>query len=91
MKLFADDSKVISHPENTLSSRSMQNGIDTITECTKTLIMGLNAAKCKVILREKNRKKANYTIDDLNRNKRRPLEKSECERDLEVFISSDLK
>ena len=53
--------------------------------------MKLNSSKCKVMHFVNKNFRSDYCIDDLSTEKLINLEVSECERCLEVFVSSDLK
>ena len=53
--------------------------------------MRLNTAKCKVMHFVKTNPEAEYLINDLNSGQRVKLGISNCERDLGVFVSSDLR
>ena len=54
--------------------------------------MRLNALKCKIVHFGKPQEDCiSYTIEDLSVGSRVPLEVSCCERDLGVYVSSDLK
>ena len=90
-KLYADDSKLISATQNGLTALKLQNDIDSVSNWTKDWLMRLNASKCKVMhLGSKNAMKE-YNVEDLNTGLRKPIEETECEKDMGVFIRSDLK
>ena len=90
-KLFADDSKIIAIL-NSLLNNVLQNDIDAVTHWTSEWLMRLNALKCKIVHFGKPQEDCiGYTIEDLSVGSRVPLEVSCCERDLGVYVSSDLK
>ncbi len=90
--MYADDSKIIAQIVDSMSAVSLQEDIDAVTEWTRDWLMRLNASKCKIIhFGGSDVNHAAYSIEDLSTNSRSELEKSECERDLGVNISSDLK
>jgi hypothetical protein len=91
-KLYADDSKIIAQIVDSMSAVSLQEDIDAVTEWTRDWLMRLNASKCKIIhFGGSGESHAAYSIEDLSTNSRNELEKSDCERDLGVNISCDLK
>ena len=53
--------------------------------------MKLNSSKCKVIHFGNKNLRSEYSIDDLTTEQRIKLDVSECERDMGVLVSSDLK
>jgi len=91
VKLYADDSKLIKVLTSEASTHELQTDINEITQWTRDWLIKLNAAKCKIMHLGRNNESHAYTIDDLSKNERIVLEESNCERDLGVYISSDLK
>ena len=71
-----------------ITAMSVQADLDAVTEWTRKWLMRLNVAKCKVM--HFGAGGTQYTIEDLSIDQRKPLEESTCERDLGVYVSSDL-
>ena len=90
-KLYADDSKIIQEIKDESSAESLQRAIDSVTNWTKEWLMKLNSNKCKVMYFGNKNVYYVYFTDDLSTEIRIKLETSECDRDLGVFVSSDLK
>ena len=74
-----------------MSADSLQRDNDSVTNWTNEWLIKLNSSKCKVMHFYNKNVKSDYLIDNLNTEQRINLEVSECERDLGVFVSSDLK
>ena len=89
-KLNAEDSKIIRIIEDE-SSDNLQRNIDSVTKWTKEWLMKLNSRKYKVIHFMNKNLRSENCIDDLTTEQRIKLYVSECERDLGVLVSSDLK
>jgi len=64
MKLFADDSKLLSVINNDVDVRNMQRDLVAVTEWTKQWGMRLNLEKCKVLHFGRNNPKASYILED---------------------------
>jgi len=90
-KLYADDSKLISAIQNGLTALKLQNDIDSVTNWTKDWLIRLNANKCKVMHLGRKNEMREYDVEDLNTGLRSSIEKTECEKDMGVYIRSDLK
>ena len=75
---------------NQESINSMQSDINAISVWCNKWLMQLNEEKCKVVHVGKNNPKFNYVITNSN-NEAVTLEKCECERDLGIMLSADLK
>ena len=90
-KLNDDDSKIIRIIEDESSVESLQRDFDSVTKWTKEWLMKLNSSKCKVIHFGNKNLRSEYSIDDLTTEQRIKLDVSECELDLGVLVSSDLK
>ena len=84
-KLFADDTKLIGVISDESSTASIQLDLDTIATWCKTWLMELNEKKCKVMHIGHRNPKTNYAINGVD------LTKTTLEKDLGVWISSDLK
>lgn len=89
-KMFADDCKLMARVLGMRDGVCLQNDLDILVRWTHEWNMTLNCFKCKVMHFGKNNPKNDYFLTDKNGN-RVKLEESECERDLGVFISNDLK
>lgn len=91
-KLYADDSKIIAIIKDINSRSNLQNDIDKLTNWTDDWLMRLNASKCKVVhFGRASNNSFLYTLLDQASGTRVPLEESQGEKDLGVYISSDLK
>jgi hypothetical protein len=90
-KLYADDSKIVAIIKDEQSNIGLQKDIDSVTKWTQDWLMKLNAAKCASMHFGTHNGKYNYEIDDLSTGERSQLKKSDCERDLGIFVASDLK
>lgn len=93
-KMYADDTKVmygINRANPLPDIEKIQNDLDVIVEWTQTWRMQLNVRKCKVMHVGKSNPNHVYTMLDYETGSRLPLEKTNCERDLGVLVSSDLK
>ena len=89
-KMFADDCKLIARVLGMRDGVCLQNDLDILVRWTHEWNMTLNCFKCKVMHFGKNNPKTDYFLTDKNGN-RVKLEESECERDLGIFVSNDLK
>ena len=69
----------------------LQSDINIVKTWTDMWLVRLNEKKCKVIHFGKKNTNANYIIADNESMTETVLETSECERDLGVLISNDLK
>ena len=91
-KLFADDSKIIAILNESLRNNSLQDDINAVTDWTHEWLMRLNALKCRIThFGKANSGFTDYTIEDVSTGDRIPLEVSDVERDLGVYVSSDLR
>ena len=85
ISLFADDAKVyrkISSPED---AETLQRDMDRLTEWSQKWLLSFNVTKCKTMHIGYNNPRNDYHLQG------NELEKSDLEKDLGVFISSDLK
>ena len=73
------------------SAESLQRDIDSVINWTREWLMKLNSSKCKVMHFGNKNVESDYFIDNLSTEHRIDKEVSEFERDLGVFVSSDLK
>ena len=76
---------LIAECDNDISVKNTQEDLDLISKWCKTWLMNLNASTCKVMHMRKSNLNAKYTINGVT------LESSTSEKDLGVFISSNLK
>ena len=90
MKLFADDSKLLSVINNQVDVRNMQRDLVAVTEWTKQWGMRLNLEKCKVLHFGRNNPKASYILGD-KFGQIKEIGHSNTERDLGVMIAEDVK
>jgi hypothetical protein len=93
-KLYADDSKVmceIRKDKVEEDTSRLQADIERIVEWCDRWLMKLNVGKCKVMHIGFKNPRVNYQMKDVVSGESRALEKTDLERDLGVYISSDLK
>lgn len=91
-KLYAEDSKIIAMIEDIGKALALQNDINALTDWTKNWLMRLNVSKCKVMYFGKaEAPRIVYSMEDVSTGTRVPLEVSNCERDLGINISSDMR
>ena len=91
IKLFADDTKLISVLDEDYKCSMLQEDLNKISEWCKKWLILLNAQKCKVIHFGSKNKKTNYFLFNHKTNESDILEKSDVEKDLGIFFSSNLK
>jgi hypothetical protein len=89
--LYADDSKVFRTVVNDEDRQSLQEDIDTITEWSYKFGLPLNLNKCHIMHVGKNNSQFRYDILDKLSGTRQAISTTNCEKDLGVIISSDLK
>lgn len=82
---YADDTKILSVIKNFDSIIKLQRDIDKVCQWSNDWSTQLNVEKCKVVHIGNNNTEFDYTIHS------RPLVKSNCERDLGIYIQNDLK
>ncbi|XP_065645257.1 uncharacterized protein LOC136075750 [Hydra vulgaris] len=93
-KLYADDSKLMNElrvkniPNDTTD---IQIDLNKITEWTKVWLIKLNLEKCKVMHMASNNPRSNYSLQDTTNYLNYDLEKSDVEKDLGIFVSSNAK
>jgi hypothetical protein len=93
-KMYADDTKIIARLKSASydsDSSKLQDDINAIVDWTNTWLMKLNIDKCKVMHIGKRNRKVTYTMGDHDSDNSSILQSTDCERDLGVLISSDLK
>jgi hypothetical protein len=93
-KLFADDSKLIATIRNTNDLMILQNDLDKLVDWSNTWKMKFNSKKCKIVKFESSRDYImngfDLTMTDSSGNNHK-LEESKSERDLGVYVQSNLK
>lgn len=92
-KMYADDTKVmasINRHNPKPDVEKLQENINRIVNWTRTWGMQLNVGKCKVMHVGRLNPHNKYTMSDQN-NIEITLNETNCERDLGIFLSSDLK
>ena len=82
---FADDTKVGRVVDSVDDSSEMQNAINKVLQWSNEWQMTFNVDKCKVMHFGRNNQKYQYLMNG------QPLQTSDCEKDIGVLISSDLK
>jgi hypothetical protein len=93
-KLYADDSKVMCELRKNKvveDAARLQADIDRIVEWCDRWLMKLNVGKCKVMHIGFKNPRSMYYMKDIVSGQVHALEKTDLERDLGVYISSDLK
>lgn len=83
-KIFADDTKLYRATDTEEDRDTLQKDLKKLEEWSKTWQMEFNIDKCAVLHLGKNNREANYTM------KGKPLQKSNGEKDLGVFIDKEL-
>ncbi|CAF1152237.1 unnamed protein product, partial [Brachionus calyciflorus] len=82
---YADDTKILAIIKNFDSILSLQNDIDKVCKWSIYWSTELNFDKYKILHIGNNNTKFDYNINS------KPLTKSNCEKDLGIYIQSDLK
>ncbi len=93
-KLYADDSKVMCELRKSKfldDAARLQADIDRIVGWCDQWLMKLNVGKCKVMHIGHKNPKVMYFMKDVSSGQPHALEKTDLERDLGVYIASDLK
>ena len=85
IKMFADDTKVALKIENQEDAKKMQSIIDNLVEWATRWGMTFNEAKCRIVHAGNNNPKTEYYMND------RKIEEAEEEKDLGVWVSSNMK
>ena len=88
MKIFADDTKVYNKIENDDDVNCLQKAIDEMFEWTEKWLLKFNNDKCKMLHLGNKNKRHEYFIG--KGENRIPLEKSDFEKDLGVYIDGNL-
>ena len=82
---FADDTKLFRPVSNCIDSQELQLDLDNICRWASRWQMEFNVSKCKVIHYGNGNMGCNYSMEGL------PVEEADCEKDLGVTFTSDLK
>jgi hypothetical protein len=90
MKLFADDSKIISSIKGEMDINKLQNDLFAVGDWCRTWGMRLNVEKCKVMQFGKSNPKEIYCMTD-SAGYENEIEETNLERDLGVIVGNDLK
>ena len=88
-RLYADDNKLIAPISSQNDSIVFQNDIKKLDEWSEKWKLGLNFEKCKIMHFGSSNKEYSYFMN--NDNKPMEIEKSNLEKDIGVYITSDLK
>ena len=85
ISLFADDAKVYRRIATTEDVETLQRDMDRLSEWSRKWLSLFNLAKCKALHIGHSNPRNDYQLQGIT------LEKSDLEKDLGVFVSSDLK
>jgi len=85
VKLYADDTKVMSKVNNSTDKLILQKDLQSAYEWSKSWLLEFNLLKCVVMHYGSNNPRHTYEMGP------KTLSESSCERDLGVIFSSDLK
>ena len=85
IKLFADDTKLVSTVKNTLDLDTLQSDLDSLANWSQSWLMDFNLDKCKYMVIN------NKHFDIVLRMQDHELVNTSCEKDLGVYIDSNLK
>ena len=94
IKMYADDSKVMCELRRNRAAddaRRLQSDIDRIVEWCDRWLMKFNIDKCKVMHIGHKNPKFMYYMKDTDSGQAHALMKTDLERDLGVYIASDMK
>ncbi len=95
VKLFADDTKLLTRIENDTDFQLVQRDIDALVGWADKWHMSFNRSKCKVLRISKKSSPTDlhlpFTMTNLHQNEIHHLEESRSERDLGVQITHNLK
>ena len=84
ISLYADDAKVYRRIATT-DVATLQRDMDRLSEWSRKWLKSFNVAKCKTMHIRHSNPRNDYRLQGIT------LEKSDLEKDLGVFVSSDLK
>ena len=85
ISLFADDAKVYRRIATTEDVETLQRDMDRLSEWSRKWLLSFNVEKCKTMHIGHRKPRNDYQLQGIT------LEKSDLEKDLVVFVSSDLK
>ena len=85
ISLFADDAKVYRRIATTEDVETLQRDMDRLSEWSRKWLLSFNVAKCKTMHIGHSNPRNDYQLQGIT------LETSDLEKDLGVFVSSDLK
>ena len=85
IKKFADDTKLGKRVENEDDRKELQEDLDSVMEWANTWGMAFNVDKCKVMHMGRSNRRYQYTMGG------KPLKVTEEEKDIGVYITSNLK
>ena len=88
IKIFADDTKAYKEIRNNDDVNKLQKAIDEMFEWTQKWLLKFNEQKCKMLHLGNNNTKNEYFIG--TGDQRIPLEKSDLEKDLGIYIDENL-
>ena len=89
IKIFADDTKIYRSIQSQNDIQTLQNDIDLLSQWSLTWKLLFNSNKCMHLHVGRDPFHSTYSMPDATA--RNPISKSNCERDLGVFINSSLK
>jgi ribonuclease P/MRP protein subunit RPP40 len=89
-KLYADDNKIIAILKEESDTNRLQQDIAHLQAWCKTWCAKLNEAKCKIMHIGRQNAEQSYTIP-LENDNTYTLRTTDCEKDLGIYISNDLK
>ena len=90
-KLYADDSKILSVIKSDLDAAVLQDDLYSICEWCDVWQAKFNDIKCKVLHFGKKNPKFQYKLKIKDTESWHILEESDCERDLGIMLTSNLK
>jgi len=85
VKLFADDTKILSNVENELLRNDLQSDLNIAAEWSKNWLLRFNTEKCVVMHYGNNNPSQNYTMENT------VLGETKLEKDLGILFSSNMK
>ncbi|XP_012554493.2 uncharacterized protein LOC105843535 [Hydra vulgaris] len=83
--LYANDTKILSKVNEINVENSLHKDLDSAEEWPKKWLLGFNSSKCVIMHYGTNNPRLKYTLNGVE------LKDSECERDLGVHFSTNLK
>ena len=89
MKMFADDTKIFRKVEHTRDVQALQADLDKLSDWCQDWILEFNIEKCKVMHIGAANMKETYCMKLTNKEKQN-LQSTEVQRDLGVYVSTEL-